>query len=127
MTIGEENLIENFDAVGRIRGKLSRVMRGQVVVREHEAQSGSIWTPLLNQREVRYHRGTVLVMGLPAQATFLVGGRVVKVEQPFEFAVGDTVLYHFARHNRIAWTFEWEDGLPATWVPQSEIDAVIET
>jgi len=96
-----------------------RLMRGQCVVREAgEARSSVLWTPDESQREVQTHRGVVLGLGPPAEMD--------GVPQPWGVEVGDVVQYHYI-HNRAAHTRPWPpDGLRATWVPQSCVDAVIE-
>ena len=95
-----------------------RLLRGQVAIRETPQKSSVIWTPEEQQRQVKTHRGLVLGLGPPR----LRGG----VEVPYDFEVGDTVLYHFT-HHREGWTHPWpEDGLPATWVPAYSVDAVLE-
>jgi hypothetical protein len=96
-----------------------RLMRGQCVVRElEERPSSSLWTPQPDQEVVQTHRGRVLGLGPPAED----GG----VPQPWGFEVGDVVQYHYI-HNRAAFTRRWPlDGEPATWIPQSCVDAVVE-
>jgi len=65
---------------------------------------------------VRTHRGVVLAMGPPARTV-----RGVEVEPGF--APGDTIQFHFSHHQETA-TNMWTDGKPATWIPQSSVDAV---
>jgi hypothetical protein len=67
---------------------------------------------------VRTHRGVVLAMGPPARTS---GG--VEVEPGF--APGDVIQFHFEHHQETA-TNMWTDGKPATWLPQSSVDAVWE-
>jgi hypothetical protein len=95
-----------------------RLLRGQVVIRETSRPS-IIWHPDPKQRQVHTHRGTVLGIGPPALHH---GHEVIP-----EFRVGDDVSYHFSRHNQDAFTLPWpEDGKPATWVPQGDVDGVWE-
>jgi hypothetical protein len=96
-----------------------RLLRGQVVVREEALRPSVIWSPDPKQRGQTTHRGRVIGMGPPA----VLRG----IEQPQDFAVGDLVQYHFSGHNQDAFTRTWpDDGLPATWVPQQDVDAVLE-
>ena len=101
-----------------------RPMRGQVVVREcHVAQF--LWTPDANPRQVKTHQGVVLAMGAPARTPMSVDGErwIGGVEIPHGFEVGDVVQYHFEHHQE-AWTMAWEDGSPATWLAQKNVDGV---
>lgn len=106
-----------------------RLLRGQVVIREHlyagYDQYPSIIIPDVSTRhdkdaiarERTWHRGEVLAAGPPA----LHGPH----EVPQEFKVGDLVIFHF-EHLEKSWTRPWSDGKDATWVPQSCVDAVLE-
>ena len=94
-----------------------RPMRGQVVVREVAASPSSVlWTPEMRAREVRTHTGRVLAMGPPARTA---GG----VEVAPGFSVGDLIQWHFTSNEANA-TRVWEDGEPAVWVPQVNVDGV---
>jgi hypothetical protein len=101
-----------------------RLMRGQVVIREHTpAPSSTLWTPELGPRHVRTHRGVVLGLGPPARLTESPSSP----EVPHGFEVGDLVQYHFgAVGTQEARTRAWTDGQPATWLTQAEIDGVWE-
>lgn len=110
-----------------------RLLRGQVVIRENLTADTSHYTHIVIpnvsnaerhdadaiQRARTWHRGIVLAMGAP-----MLTPRGVEV--PHGFAVGDDVLFHWAHHEK-AWTREWVDGLPACWVPQAFVDAVVAT
>ena len=103
-----------------------RPMRGQVVVRElHEAHF--LWTPDPNPRQVKTHRGQVIAMGAPALTPKSFDGErwVGGVEIPHGFREGDIVQFHWS-HNAEAFTMAWQDGEPASWLPQANIDAVLE-
>lgn len=94
-----------------------RPLRGQVVVREVPPRpSAVLWTPPPGPRSVTTHTGRVLALGPPARTA---GG----VEVPYEYQVGDLVQYHFEALEKLL-TNPWEDGEPATWVPQWCVDAV---
>jgi hypothetical protein len=95
-----------------------------VVVREL-TETRHLWTPDDNPRQVHTHRGVVLALGEPGQQEFLVDGRSVLRDVPWGFGIGSVVQYHF-EHNQAAFTREWEDGKPATWLPQRCVDGVIE-
>ncbi len=98
-----------------------RHLRGQVIVRELGESlrpSSVIWTPDPNRNDVHIHKGVVLAFGPPA----LIWDHV---EVPHGFVVGDVVIYTF-RHHQEAFTRTWEDGLPATWVPQDSVQCVVE-
>ena len=96
-----------------------RLMRGQVVVREIKQPASTVlWSPDEAPRQVKTHRGRVLGLGAPA----LEHG---KVEVPHGFKVGDEVIYHFTHHQE-AHTRLWVDGEEATWIPQGNVDGVIE-
>lgn len=102
-------------------------MRGQVVVREDVKAhySTSIIVPdtvMANERSRKTHRGVVIAVGRPAR----VHANRPSAEVPHGFAPGDEVVYHYT-HNEKAHTRKWPpDGEDATWVPQGNIDAVIE-
>lgn len=93
-----------------------RPMRGQVVVREERSATTTIWTPDPNKRNVKTHIGRVLALGPPARTS-------KGVEVPYGFEVGDVVQFHF-EHNESLCTNTWEDGKPAVWIPQQDIDGV---
>ncbi len=107
-----------------------RLLRGQIVVREHLNADTEQFTHLIipgvstahdkdaQARSRTWHRGEVLAKGPPA----LHGVH----EVPHGFEVGDTVLFHFG-HNEKAFTRPWTDGEPAVWLPQQAISAVLET
>lgn len=98
-----------------------RLLRGRVAVREivRGEYPGEIWMPSRDAYEVKTHRGVVIAKGEPA----IVHG---KHEVPHGFEVGDVVQYHFT-HLEKGWTVPWpEDGEPVTYVPQENVDAVIE-
>lgn len=95
-----------------------RLLRGQVVIREITAQSSLLWSPVLKGRDIQIHRGTVLAKGPP----MLFNN---KYEMDHGFEVGDEVLYIWV-HNESTYTREWEDGQPASWIPQQAIQGVIE-
>lgn len=93
-----------------------RLMRGQCVVREIDPRGGTLWTPPQKQNT---HRGVVLGLGPPATDD---NG----VEQPWGFGVGAVVQYVWTHHER-NFTVPWpDDGKPASWIPQSNVLAVIE-
>lgn len=94
-----------------------RVLRGRVVVREHVAQS-SLWTPPPNPREQETHLGTVLAVGAGA---FSKGG----VEVLIDVKPGDVVSFHYEATEK-GRTAPWEDGKPALYLAQREIDGVWE-
>ncbi len=95
-----------------------RLMRGQVVIREIGFQKSSIfWTPEEQQRQQKTHQGKVLAMGPPMMYK--------DHEISHGFSVGDTVVYHFTTHKDAA-TRAWIDGKDATWIPQWNVDAVID-
>jgi co-chaperonin GroES (HSP10) len=102
-----------------------RPMRGQVVVREIK-EKASIWTPDPNPRQVRTHRGVVLALGPRATTPKTYDGDSWGggSDVPYGFDVGDVVQYHFHNHNQAAYTMAWEDGEPATWMPQESVDGV---
>jgi len=108
-----------------------RLLRGQVVIRERERASETIWTPAEHASKVRTHRGTVLALGPPALRSSMRWDATERewifrqIEVPHGFAAGDEVIYQFVHHQQ-NWTREWVDGKPATWVPQEAVDAVIE-
>lgn len=107
-----------------------RLLQGRVVVREHlnadVEEFTHIIVPAVSTRDDRdaimrnrtWHRGTVLAVGPPAQ---FHGNDV-----PLGFEVGDVVLFHWV-HSEVGNTRPWTDGLPACWIPQNAIDAVIES
>jgi hypothetical protein len=104
-----------------------RLMRGQVVVREL-FERYAVWMPDDGPRKMKTHRGVVLAMGEPARNPRVFDGEkwVGGVEVEYGFEVGAIVQYHFTHHQE-AWTMPWPlDGKPATWLPQINIDAVIE-
>lgn len=106
-----------------------RLLRGQVVIREDLRADTGEYTHLIipdrfsphnpdhAQESRTWHRGTVLAMGAP-----MLTKRGVEV--PHGFAVGDEVIFHWAHHEK-SWTREWVDGLPACWIPQAYVDAVV--
>ena len=101
-----------------------RVMRGQVVVREL-VDVNPFWLPEPSGWDKRTHRGIVLALGEPARTPVRWDG-TGGAEIPFGFRVGDIVQYHF-EHHQDAWTQPWpDDGKPATWLAQSNVDAVWE-
>lgn len=110
-----------------------RLLRGQVVVREIAWESSkTIWTPDPTQRQQTTHRGRVLEMGPPMLRCVVDknGGCVLdgcphNIEVPHYFKKGDVVVYHYT-HHQDAHTRNWVDNEPASWVPQYNIDAVIE-
>ena len=110
-----------------------RLMRGQVVVRElPQEHSKVLWTPEDGPRKVRTHKGRVLEMGPPMLRCVVnktggctLDGCTHDVEVPHHFKKGDVVVYHFT-HHQDAHTRNWVDDEPASWVPQYNIDAVIE-
>ena len=116
-----------------LEGRRMRLMRGQVVIREERAAArlDGLWVPDANPDHTHTHVGTVLSLGPPALCcTVDKMGRCVSrtckhVEVPHHFDVGDRVIYHFI-HHQSAWTMPWTDGRPATYVPQTCVDAVIE-
>ena len=95
-----------------------RPLRGRVVVREVPRVTGPLWTPDPRPRDVTTHTGRVLALGPPARTA---GG----AEVPHGYRVGNTVQYHFTHLEKMA-TVTWEDGLPATWIPQENVDGVWE-
>ena len=109
---------------------VSKQLRGRVVIREIKAEARSfLWTPAPDKYHERTHRGRVLAKGAPALRTFHYwnGSEWVfkQVEVPHGFEVGDVVIYHFTHLQENA-TRSWDDGEPATWVPQENVDGVIE-
>lgn len=105
-----------------------RITRGWVVVREEKRRSSVIIDPgVASPREIVTHRGVVLAMGNPAilHGTLADHETPADHEVPHGFVVGDMVQFHFAGHEG-GRTHEWEDGKPAVWLAQHEIDAVIE-
>lgn len=100
-----------------------RLLRGQVVIREdvHADTSHfkSIVVPYMtNGRDKPWHRGRVLQVGPPALTS-------KGAEVPYEFGVGDEVIYHFNHHQK-AWTRPWVDGKDATWIPQQLVSGVVQ-
>jgi co-chaperonin GroES (HSP10) len=96
-----------------------RPLRGQVVIREETPPaSKTLWTPAPGPRQVHTHTGKVLAMGPPARTAR--GAEVVH-----GFAVGDVVQFHFTHLEELARN-TWEDGKPALWIPQENVDAVWE-
>ncbi len=96
-----------------------RLMRGQVVIRETKTPpSEVVWTPEEKARSVKIHRGRVLAMGPPAE---MPSGAPV----PHGFDVGDVVLYTWT-HNEKAFTMPWVDGENASWIPQVNVQAVLD-
>jgi co-chaperonin GroES (HSP10) len=96
-----------------------RVLRGRVVVRELKPSVGeSIWTPAVDPRDQTTHTGKVLAVGPGA---FSKGG----VECPIDVKPGDVCQFHFegTEKGRLA---PWEDGKPALYLAQREIDGVWE-
>lgn len=94
-------------------------MRGRVVVRELKERSSLVIDPgRWNEREVTTHRGVVLAVGAPVRTES-------GAEVPHGFKPGDVVRFHFeaTEKGRIA---PWEDGEPALWMAQREIDGVEE-
>ena len=94
-----------------------RPLRGQVVIRETRPAT-YLWTPDPAQRQVHTHQGVVLALGPPARTP-------TGAEVEHGFAVGDLVQYHFTYLEKLALN-AWEDGLPAHWVPQENVDGVWE-
>lgn len=91
-----------------------------------------IWTPPSNPNHTRTHTGRVIAMGPPALACTVdkmgrcVSSSCAHPEVPHGFEIGDEVIYHYV-HHQAAHTRLWpEDGKPASWVPQTSVDAVIE-
>ena len=110
-----------------------RLMRGQVVIREIDTkQSDWLWTPTSKPQDVHTHRGIVVAHGPPSLNCVTDSmGRCTSLtclhaEVQLGFSVGDVVQYHFSGHHQSAHTRCWEDGKDATWVPQRDVDAVIE-
>lgn len=98
-----------------------RPMRGQVIVREIKDEYATIrgvWRPPSNPRDIKIHRGRVLAMGAPMRTTS-------GAEVPYEFAVGDVVLFSFVSNEAKVATNVWEDGEKAVWLPQWVISAVV--
>jgi co-chaperonin GroES (HSP10) len=104
-----------------------RLLRGQVVVREdHHAATREfthIVVPELGTAEERARKRTshvarVLAMGPPALTR-------KGVEVPHGFAVGDTVVFSWATHEK-SWTRPWVDGELAAWIPQECVHGVVE-
>lgn len=92
-------------------------MRGQVVLREiHEEHR--VWRPT-NPRDVKIHRGRVIALGAPMRTTS-------GAEVPYEFKVGDVVLFSFVSNEKKVATNTWSDGEPALWIPQWAISAVVD-
>jgi len=94
-------------------------LRGRAVIREEKARSSVIVDPgIANEREIRTHRGLVLALGAPV---LLDSG----AEVPWLCKPGDRVQFHFEATER-GRTNVWEDGEPALYMAQREIDAVVE-
>jgi hypothetical protein len=102
-----------------------RLLRGVVVIREDKSihrRYGSIIVPDPKGDPPSWHIGTVLGMGPPAQI-YPFGKPAVDV--PHDFKIGDRVFFSW-QHNEREHTKVWEDGLPACWIPQFLIHAVLE-
>lgn len=105
-----------------------RPMRGQVVIREDmsvHTYRGTILVPEVSNvdnrnavaRTRKWHIGEVLATGAPMRTN-------AGAEVPMTFGVGDRVIFHWV-HNEKGHTLDWSDGLPACWIPQWAVDAVV--
>lgn len=87
-----------------------RPLKGRVFIKKHPDDGGSkiLWTPEMNPRHVKIHRGTVVMMGEPTN------------EDP-GFTVGDEVMFTW-EHLEKQWTFD-----DFVVVPQSCVQCVLES
>jgi co-chaperonin GroES (HSP10) len=91
-----------------------RPLRGQVVIREHTPPS-LLWTPPTPRTT---HTGRVLAVGPPARTPS-------GAEVPHGFQPGDLVQYHITHLEKMSLN-RWDDGEPAHWIPQENVDGVWE-
>jgi hypothetical protein len=115
-----------------------RVLQGRVIIREELgaefAQYKNIVLPDVLDAEKRhkdnrararkFHVGTVIAMGPPAETRRRPGGRGGVPVLP-EFRIGDRVVFHWV-HLEKSWTFTWPDGERVAMIPQECVDAVVE-
>lgn len=105
-----------------------RWLRGRVVLREEQrAESGVIWTPEREAREVTQHYGRVVALGPPAltRRRYVDGRWIGGVEIPHECKVGDLVLFVFEAALERLRTIDLGEG-PLVVVHQEELVGVID-